>query len=55
MCSNLYYSIPLLMMNCAGVWKPASNVGGTFLGPEVTGKSGKTALTEIKLSLSLRC
>ena len=35
-----------IMMICAGVWKPASNVGGTFLGPEAIGISGKTARTE---------
>ena len=35
------------MMNRAGVWKPASNVSGTYLWPEVVRFSEKTAHTEI--------
>ena len=36
-------------MNCAGVWKPASNVGGTALGPEAIRVCGETARTDIKI------
>ena len=36
------------LMNCAGVWKPASNVGGTALGPEAIRVCGETARTENK-------
>ena len=39
------------LMNCAGVWKPASNVGGTALGPEAIRVCGETARTEIKIHL----
>ena len=39
------------LMNCAGVWKPASNVGGTALGPEAIRVCGKTARTDIKIQI----
>ena len=38
-------------MNCAGVWKPASNVGGTALGPEAIRVCGETARTEIQIQI----